>query len=479
MSSLSAAKTLRTAGRRKRWLSAVAAIALLAPSLVPPPALAQGGPHISVIRDTEIEELLHKEGEPMWRAAGLNPDNVHVVIMGDPEINAFTAGGQTIYVNTGLIQATKNPNQLIGVLAHETGHVTGGHVARESMYKPALATYLLTMGLGLLAAVAGAPDAGSALLYSSDYFATLTALTYSRQQEAAADQAAATFLDRAHISGRGLVDFFDYYRYQEAFADARKIRFFLDHPLSEERISSLQNRVEKSAYFNTVDSPQALAEHAVIVAKLKAFMNLPQQTFVEYKETDTSFPARYARAIAYYRALETDKALKLTDALIADYPNNPYLYELKGQTLFESGHPKEAAEALAHAVSLKPDAPLLQIMLGQELLAAEDNNGKVDKAKIDEAIVHLNKAAQAETDNAEAYFMLAQAWAAKGDEGRARLYTAEKNFYLGQMKDARDFALRARENLPKTSSEYRRATDIVLASQPSPDEMKAIARQGL
>jgi predicted Zn-dependent protease len=476
MSSLSPAKTHRTTGRRKRrWLAAVAALALL-PSSFAPPAFAQSGPRISVIRDTEIEELIHKEGEPMWRAAGLNPDNVHIVIMGDPDINAFTAGGQTIYVNTGLIQATKNPNQLIGVLAHETGHITGGHVARESMYKPALATYLLTMGLGILAAVAGAPDAGAGLLYSSDYFATLTALTYSRVQEASADQAAASFLEKAHISGRGLVDFFDYYRYQEAFSDARKYRFFLDHPLTEERISSLQGRVEKSPYYNTVDSPQALAEHAIMVAKLKAFMNQPQQTFIDYKETDTSFPARYARAIAYYKALDTDKAIKLTDALIADYPNDrelPYLYELKGQILFESGHAKEAAESLTKAVALKPNAPLLQIMLGQELLAEED------KAKADEAIAHLQKAVQLENDNAEAYFMLAQAWAAKGDEGRARLNTAEQNFYLGQMKDARAFALRAREDLPKTSSEYRRATDIVLASQPSPDEMKAIARQGL
>lgn len=475
MSSLSAVKTPRTAARpKRRWLSAVAALALL-PSSLASPALAQT-PRISIIRDTEVEELMHKEGEAMWRAAGLNPDNVKIVIMGDPDINAFTAGGQTIFVNTGLIQATKNPNQLVGVLAHETGHITGGHVARESMYKPALATYLLTMGLGILAAVAGAPDAGAGLLYSSDYFATLTALTYSRVQEASADQAAAGFLDKAHISGRGLVDFFDYYRYQEAFADARKYRFFMDHPLTEERISSLQSRVEKSPYFSTVDSPQALAEHAIMVAKLKAFMNQPQQTFVDYKETDTSFPARYARAIAYYRALETDKAIKLTDALIADYANAtdrvPYLYELKGQILFESGHPKEAAESLAKAVALKPNAPLLQIMLGQELLAQED------KSKADEAIAHLQKALQLENDNAEAYFMLAQAWAAKGDEGRARLNTAEQNFYLGQMRDARAFALRARETLAKDSPDYRRATDIVLASQPSPDEMKAIARQG-
>ena len=470
MSSLSAAKPHVTANRR-RWVAAVAAVAILSSTFAAPRAYAQG-PNIPLIRDTEVEEIVHKEGEAMWRAAGLNPDNVKVVIMGDPDPNAFTAGGTTIYINTSLIEATKNPNQLIGVLAHETGHITGGHVARESMYKPALATYLLTMGLGLLAAVAGAPEGAAGLVYSADYFATLTALTYSRVQEASADQAAATALEKAHLSGRGLVEFFDYYRYQEAFADAHKFRFFLDHPLSEERITALQQRVEKSPYYNEVDSPQALAEHAIMVAKLKAFMDLPQQTFVTYKETDSSFPARYARAIAYYRELETDRALKLTDGLIADYPNNPYLYELKGQILFESAHPKEAAEALTHAVALKPKAPLLQIMLGQEILAQED------KSKADEAIVHFKAALQIENDNPDAWFMMAQAYDAKGDAGRARLCTAEENFYLGQMRDARAFAMRARETLSRDSSEYRRATDIILASQPSPEEMKAIARQG-
>ena len=471
MSSLSAATHTAPRRRRRRWMAAVAVLSLL-PQLMAPAAMAQQTPRISVIRDTELEEIIHQEAEPMWRAAGLNPDDVHIVLMGDPDINAFTAGGQTIYINTGLIQASKNPNQLVGVLAHETGHITGGHVARESMYKPALATYLLTMGLGLLAAVAGAPDVGSALLYSSDYFATLTALTYSRTQEASADLAAVGFLEKAHMSGRGLVDFFDNFRYQEVFSDARKYRFFLDHPLNSERIAALKGRVEKAQYYNVVDTPEELARHAIMVAKLKAFMNLPQQTFIDYKETDTSYPARYARAIAYYRASETDKALKFTNALLEDYPDNPYLWELKGQILFESGQAKDATEAHARAVALKPAAPLLQMMLGQDLLAQED------ASKADEAIVHLDKSLRIDSDNAEAWFLLAQAWHAKGDAGRANLATAEQNFHLGQMREARTFAMRARETLAKDVIEYRQATDIVLASQPTPAEMKLITPKG-
>jgi predicted Zn-dependent protease len=474
MSSLSAVSAPRTSpcltrpGRRKaRWMAAVAILALV-PSFLASAARAQA---VDIIRDTEVEEILHRDGAPIWRAAGLNPDNVKIVIVGDKELNAFTAGGQTIFVNTGLIQQTKNPDQLIGVIAHETGHVAGGHVARESMYKPALATYLLTMGLGILAAAAGAPDVGAGLLYNADYFATLTALQYSRVQEASADEAAATFLEKAHISGKGIVDFFDNFRYQEVFSDARKYRFWVDHPLSSERIDALRLRVEKSPYYNDVDSPEALAEHAIMVAKLKAFMNAPQQTFIDYAETDASYPARYARAIAYYRALETDHALKLTDDLLNDYPNNPYLWELKGQILFEAGKPKDAEAAHRRSAELKPDAPLLQINLGQTLLAEED------KTKVDDAIDHLQKAVHVEQDNAMAWRLLAEAYDRKGQPGLARLAVAEQDFSLGQMKDARVFAMRARDNLTQGSNEWRRATDILLASQPSKEELQAMAKQ--
>jgi predicted Zn-dependent protease len=473
MSALSTApdtKPRRQTIRRKAVLMLAAAALAVAPTLVPVRASAQPG-NIPIVRDTEIEEILHKDGEAMWRAAGLNPDTVRVMLVGDPDINAFTAGGQTIYVNTGLIQRTENPNQLVGVMAHETGHVTGGHVARDAGNKPALATYLLTMGLGILAAVAGAPDAAAGLLYSSDYFATLTYLGYNRTQEASADQAAATSLEKAGISGRGLVDFFDNFRYEEVFNDARKNRFFIDHPLTSDRIGALKSRVEKSKYYNDVDSPESLAQHAIMVAKLKAFMNAPQQTFIDFKEKDTSFPARYARAIAYYRALDTDHALKLENALIADYPDNPYLWELKGQTLFESAHIKEAVVAHRRAVELKPAAPLLQFLLGQAIVAEED------KTKIDDAIAHLRLCVGMEKDNALCWRVLAEAYDMKGDDGQARLAVAEQNFYLGQMREARSFAMRAREKLPKNSAEWRRATDIVLASAPSPAELQAMARQ--
>ncbi|HEX7759576.1 MAG TPA: M48 family metalloprotease [Caulobacteraceae bacterium] len=437
------------------------------------PAYAQDDGGVSIIRDTEIEAILRKDSDPIFAAAGLTPQNVQIHIVGDRQLNAFSAAGQQVFINTGLIIETKNPNELIGVIAHETGHVAGGHIARSGeMGRSGIAPLILGMGLGVLAAIAGAPDAAAGLIYSSSYFAQLSVLGYSRVQESAADQAAVTYLEKSGQSAEGLVDFFNNFRYQEVFSDQKKYPFFRDHPLSDDRIEALSARAAAQPHFHATDTPEALAQHAIMKAKLEAFLNAPQQTFVEYPEKDRSFPARYARAIAYYKELETDKAIKAIDALIAEQPANPYLWELKGQVLFEAGRAKEAEPAHRRSVELKPDAPLLRINLGQTLIAMDD------KTKLDEAIADINRALTEEPDNALGWRLLSEAYDTKGEAGRARLATAEQNFYLGQMRDARTFALRARDLLKKDTPEWRRATDIVLASKPSPDELKEINKPG-
>ena len=207
-----------------------------------------------------------------------------------------------------------------------------------------------------------------------------------------------------------------------------------------------------------------------MLAKVRGFMDPPFQTLTKYKEADPSFPARYARAIAYYKGGQTDRAIKAIDALITDKPDDPYLYELKGQVLFEDGKIKESEEPYRKAVQLKPDAPLLRILLGQTL-ESED-----DKSKLDDAIANLRRSIDFENDNPDAWQFLARAYDQKGDAGMARLATAEQNYALGQMKDARVFAMRAREMLPKNTPQWRRATDIVLVSQPSRDDLKAIGQ---
>ena len=450
---------------------AIAAIAGLAGASGP--VRAQEDPGISLIRDTEIEEIVREDATPIWKAAGLNPDAIQLHLVGDKEIQAFVAGGQQMFIYTGLLIKTKTPDELMGVIAHETGHVAGGHVARsDEGMKGAAATYLATMGLGLLAALSGHGDAAAGLMYSSGYFATLNILGYTRTQEASADQAAAKYLDAAGVSGKGLVDFFDNFRYEEVFANAKRDKYFQSHPISSQRIDSLASVVSAKPNYNKVDSPEALAKHAIMVAKLKGFIEYPQQVLQDYPETDQSYPARYARAIAAYRELKTDDALKQIDALIADQPNNPYLFELKGQVLYEAGRIKESEAPHRKSVELKPGAPLLQINLGQTLVALDDDT------RLDDAIEHLKKALSISDDEPMAWRLLSQAYDRKGEAGLARLAAAEQNFNLGQMPAARDFAGRARELLTKDTPQWRRANDIVQVAEASMRDQKRGGRGG-
>ena len=445
--------------------------ALALGSVWTPVARAQSDDAETILRDTEIEETLHQECDPVFIAAGLDPKTVKLILIGTKEINAQTTSGPTILVFTGLMNEAENPNQLIGVMAHETGHAAGGHIARsDEGMKSALRTFLLTMGLGIAAAAAGRPDAGAALMYNASYFATLDYLGYSRIQESDADQAAVTYLERSGQSAKGLVDFFDKFRYEEVFDHAHQYPFFQSHPLSSDRIEALRVRAEKQKHYGVADTPEAIERFNTMLAKVRGFMDPPSQTLSKYKEADTSFPSRYARAIAYYKGGQTDRAIKAIDALITDKPDDPYLYELKGQVLFEDGKIKESEAPYRKAVELKPDAPLLRILLGQTL-ESED-----DKSKLDDAIANLRRSVDLENDNPDAWQFLARAYDQKGDAGMARLATAEQNYALGQLKDARVFAMRAREMLPKNTPQWRRATDIVLVSQPSRDDLKAIGQ---
>jgi predicted Zn-dependent protease len=463
---------LRAATFFHRFGSGLSALALIV-CVCAPAARAQDDSAPSVIRDTEIEAILHEDADPIFVAAGLDPKAVQIHIIEDKELNAFSAGGQQIFLNTGLIMEAKNPNQLIGVIAHETGHVAGGHLARSGdMEHAALGPMLLSLGLGILAAAAGSPEGAAALLYSSGYFGEISALGYSREQESRADQSAVTYLEKAGLSGRGLVDFFNEFRYQEVFDDEKKYPFFRDHPLTDDRIEALRVRVEQQPHVNAVDTPEALAQHAIMRAKLEGFLYGAGQVMSDYPDTDQSFPARYARAIALYRQDDTEPALKAIDALIAEQPNDPYLWEIKGQILFDAGRPKESVPAHLRSVELKPDAPLLRINLGQALIALGD------PTRVDEAIATIKVALEKEPDNPLAWRLLSEAYDSQGHDGMARLAAAEQNFYLGQMADARVFALRARDLLKKDSPEWRRATDIILAAKPSPDDLKAMRRQG-
>ncbi|HEY3951285.1 M48 family metalloprotease [Phenylobacterium sp.] len=421
-----------------------------------------------LIRDTEIEEILHRQSSPIFAAAGIDPKGIQIVLIGSKDPNAAAAPG-VMMVTTALIMQADNPNQLQGVMAHEIGHLAGGHAFRSGDgARAGMVPMILTMGLGVLAAIAGSGDAAAGLISSAPYFGALGYAGYGREQEARADQAGATYMEKAGLSGRGLAEFFDKYRYQEVLSQTRRYKYFIDHPLFSDRIEALQTRVTALPHYYKKDPPEALAEHEIMKAKLEGFIE-PQVALTKYDEKDTSYPARYARAIAYYQLKEPDKALKRVDALIAEQPNNAYLYELKGQILFEFGRQEEAEAPQRKSVALRPDAPLLRVNLGQTLVSLDN------RTKTEEGIVELKKALTQENDNATAWRILAEAYDKHGDEGLARLATAEMEYNIGDMRQAREFAIRARDRLPKDSADWRRATDIVLVSNPTVDDLR---RQG-
>ncbi len=463
--------------RRRRGAHAALSLGMAASVLFTPAVQAyaqegETGPS-EVVLDTEINEILHKEFDPVFLAAGLTPKNVTIVIQ-THVFNAAAASNQLLFIGTDLIEKTENPNELIGVIAHETGHAAGYHAARRGEEEKAgLVPYILTLGLGALLAAAGGGNAAGALLGSASYFGALGAAGYSREQEARADQAAITYLEKSGQSAKGLVDFFKEFQYQEVFSETRRYRWFDDHPLSDDRIELLRQRAEEQPHYKAVDSPELVTEHEIMKAKLIGFTEPPQTAFFKYPDSDHSFVARYARAIAYYRETESDHALTALDDLLHDFPNNPYLWELKGQVLFEAGKTVDAEAAHQHSVDLKPEAPLLRVNLAQAMIAEND------PAKLDPAILNLRQAISLDRDdldggNDPAYRLLAQAYDAKGLDGQARLATAEERFSVGDFVQARIFALRAREKLHQNTPEWRRATDIVLVSKPTDDDLKAL-----
>ena len=447
-----------------RSLTGFAAAICVASAAVP--ASAQ-----STIRDTEIEGIIREWSDPVFVAMGLEPADVEVLLVNDPTLNAFATRGRIMGINTGLILRTETPNQLLGVIAHEAGHIKNRHTLRDGAQGAGMQPFLMSMALGALAVLAGEPGAGAALLGSGQYFGTLGALRYLQGQEGEADITAARGLEAAGESGRGLVEFFENFRSQEVFSDARRFPYFRSHPLSGQRIEALRRPVEAMSNYNRVDSPERMAQHALIRAKIHAFMDPPTQTLRTYLDSDTSFPARYARAIAWYRDGQTQRALDAADALIAEDEDNPYLWELKGQILFEEGRPAEAISSHRRSVELLPNAPLLRINLGHALIETND------PAQLNEAVEQLKIATARERDNTLAWRLLAQAYSSQGKEGEARLASAEFYFAAGGREQATQFALRARDMLPRGSMEWRRAMDIVLASGVTTDDLDALDRR--
>lgn len=418
------------------------------------PAFAQ-----SLLRDTEIEETLNDYTDPILRAAGLNPSSVDLYLVNDPSLNAFVTRGQNIFLHSGLILESDTPNQLKGVIAHEAGHIAGGHIVRSDYgNRSAYGAILIAAGIGLAAILAGEGEAGALILGGSQQFGALESLAYSRVNESAADQYAAEYMERTGQSGQGLIDFFNKFRAQEVLSQARRYPYFRGHPLSADRIDALREKVEESDYTVIPDSEDHQYRLDMTKAKLRGFLEGPQLVFSRYPPSDTSKPARYARAVAHFKAADLRNAVSEIDSLIEEEPNNAYFHELKAQILYESGQGDKSIEPAKRALQLKPDSPLLKMALAQALLeSAEIPNVK-------RSIELLKSGLQTEKQNSFMWYTLSRAYGELNQEALAKYATAEQAYVIGDYQRARSFAQRAQEDLPRNEPQWRRASDIIVIS---------------
>jgi predicted Zn-dependent protease len=424
------------------------------------PAFAQDDSGPSVLRDTETERLFKDMSRPLIVAAGLDPNSVNVVLLNDPEINAFVATGQTVYVQSGLLQATDNLNQLQGVVAHELGHVVAGDSIRSGQgVKQATGISILSLVLGAAAIAAGAGDAGMGIMMAGQRAAEGEFMAFTRAQEATADASAARFLSKSGISGKGILDFFGKLQNQEyRLAIYSKDSFDRDHPLSSERIQALGQTLRNDPAYNKPTDPALEARFQRVKAKLMGYVD-PKLAVIKYPESNQSIPAHYARAYAYHLGGYPDKAQAEADSLLATDPHDPYFLELKGQILLEDGRPADAIAPLREAVQRSTDAPMIAAMLGHALVATEDPKNFLEAKQI------LKVAVNKDNQDPFAWYQLGIIYDREGDPARAALATAERSNLENQPKMALASAQMAMKGIPPNTPDYLRAQDIAMVSR--------------
>jgi predicted Zn-dependent protease len=435
--------------------------------VAPMAALAQQNKGPPVLRDTETEQLLREYTRPILRAAGLEKQNIQMVIINQSVFNAFVADGRRIFVNYGAILQSETPNQIIGVMAHETGHLAGGHLAkmREQMAR-AQTQMIIAMLLGAGAMVAGAQggggssglaNAGAAMFSAPGEIIRRNLLSYVRQQEENADKAGVKFLTATGQSARGMYETFKRFTDESLFASRGSDPYVMSHPMPAQRVAALEELARSSPYWDKKDDPALQLRHDMVRAKISAFMERQDTVYRRYPMSNNSLPARYAHAITTYLHGDLRSALSQIDALIQQQPNNPYFHEVRGQALLEGGKPQEAIAPLRKAVHLSNNAPLIEMLLGQALVATGNN------AYTDEAIAILRAAVARETEAPLGYTQLAMAYGRKGDYAQADLASAQAAFLRGDSKTARDLASRAKTRFAIGTPGWVKADDIVSA----------------
>jgi predicted Zn-dependent protease len=456
---------------RKKASALTALVTAAAIALLPVPAAHAQGKGPPILRDTETEQLLREYTRPILRAAGLEKQNIQMVIVNEGSFNAFVADGRRIFVNYGAILQSETPNQIIGVLAHETGHLAGGHLSKlREQLANAQTQMIIAMLLGAGAIAVGSTrnssagnnglaNAGAAAIAGPQEMIRRSLLSYQRQQEENADRAGVKFLTATQQSPKGMYETFKRFTSESLFAARGADPYLQSHPMPAERVASLQEFASASPYWDKKDDPALQLRHDMVRAKISAFMERPETVYRRYPQTNDSMPARYARAISTYLHGDLRSALAQIDALIQVQPNNAYFYEVRGQALLESGKPAEAIPALRKAVALSNNSPLIEMLLGQALVGTDN------KAYTDDAVRILRAAVVREPEAVLGYTQLAMAYGRKGDYAEADLASAQAAYLRGDNKTARELATRAKTRFAVGTPGWVKADDIV-ASKP-------------
>ena len=449
--------------RRPGWLIARLLMMIAACFAAVQPVTAQ-----TILRDAETEELLRDISRPLIEAAELEPGNVRVVLIQNGEINAFVAGGQIVYLHSGLITVADNANEVQGVIAHELGHITGGHIIRaEEGIRQATGIMIATMILGAAAMALGAGEAGMGVLAAGQQAAMGRFLAFTRVQESSADAAGASYLSRAGISGRGSLAFFERLQNLEFRMNIPQDNGYArTHPLTGERIAALEHVYHEDPAWDRPTDPALEERFQRVRAKLIGYVDDPRQVMNLYPESNRSIPARYARAYAWHRTAHPDQSLAETDSLLRDRPHDPYFLELKGQILLESGRPQEALVSLREAVARAPNQPLIAALFGHALISTEDSQNFEEAKRV------LRVAVQRDNDNPFAWYQLGIVYDREGDQARAALATAERYNLTGEPQLALVSAEQAMLGIPVNSPDWYRAQDIAMVSRTAVEQQR-------
>jgi len=410
----------------------------------------------TIIRDTEIEDMFQEWSEPLLKAANMGADSINIILVQSPDVNAFVAGGANVFFYTGLLQKTETPDEVIGVLAHELGHIAGGHlIAQRQALERASYESILGTVLGIGAALLGGGDAAGAILHGSQGLAASRFLAHSRVHESAADQAALSYFEEAGFNPDGLTSFLEKLQGEELLPASRQSEYVRTHPLTRNRIDALKRRSENSANRDAEFPARWVEQHARMQAKLMGFID-PGRVAWDYDDRDQSIAARYARAIAAYQQSDVSDAIAGINALIADEPENAYFYELKGQMLVEFSRIEEALPAYAKAVDLRPDAALMRIAYAHALL-----QGNPQRNRQKEAIENLQIALSTEPRSTRAHRLMARAYGQMGDDNLAKIHLAEEALLQRRIDTARRQATAVVNNTQEGSTEWLRAQDLL------------------